>query len=93
MEGKCVEGSIIYEGAVTRLDTGQTEFYTGLSDPSWKLRWNNHKTNFKIDTIANRTATCLSKHIWKLKDIKIQYSIKFKQLAKATSFNSVSNIC
>ena len=62
MGGKCVEGSVVYEGAVTRLDTGQTEFYTGLSEPSWKLRWNNHKANFKTDTKANRTATCLSKH-------------------------------
>ena len=93
MGGKCVEGSVIYEGAVTRLDTGQTEFYTGLSEPSWKLQWNNHKTNFKNDTQANRTATCLSKHIWKLKDKKISYTIKFKQLGKASSFNPVTNQC
>ena len=93
MGGKCVAGNVIYEGAVTRQDTGQTEYYTGLSEPSWKLRWNNHKTNFKIDTKANRTATCLSKHIWKLKDKQIKYSIKFKQLAKASSFNPVNSTC
>ena len=77
MGGKCVEGSVVYEGAVTRLDTGQTEFYTGLSEPSWKLRWNNHKANFKTDTNANRTATCLSKHIWKLKDKKLDQETWF----------------
>ena len=93
MDGKCVEGNVIYEGAVTRLDTGKTDYYTGLSNPSWKLRWNNHKANFKTDTQANRTATCLSKHIWKLKDKKILYTIKFKQLGKASSFNPVTNQC
>ena len=93
MGGKCVPGNVIYEGAVTRHDTGKTEYYTGLSEPSWKLRWNNHKTNFKNDTKANRTATCLSKYVWKLKDKKIQYSMKFKQLARAPSFNPTNNIC
>jgi hypothetical protein len=39
MGGKCVPGNVIYEGAVTRHDTGETEYYTGLSEPSWKLRW------------------------------------------------------
>ena len=93
MGGKCVPGNVIYKGAVTRQDTGETEFYTGLSEPSWKLRWNNHKANFKTDTKANRTATCLSKHVWKLKDKNIKYSMNFEQLAQAPSFNPVSNTC
>ena len=93
MGGKCVPGNVIYEGAVTQHDTGKTEYYTGLSEPSWKLRWNNHKANFKTDTKANRTATCLSKYIWDLKDQKVQYSIKFKQLAQAPGFNPVNNMC
>ena len=61
---------MIYEGAVTRQDTGHTEYYKG---PSWKLQWNNYKTNFKVDTNANQTITCISKHIWKLKDKQINY--------------------
>ena len=93
MGGKCVPGNVVYEGAVTRLDTGKKDFYTGLSEPSWKLRWNNHKANFKTDSKANRTATCLSKHIWKLQDKSIKYSISFKQLAIVPSFNQVTNIC
>ena len=35
----------------------------------------------------------LSKHIWKLHDKNIQYLLKFKHLAKAQAFNSVTNIC
>ena len=93
MGGKCVEGNVVYQGAVTRKDTGQTDYYTGVSEPSWKLRWGNHKQNFKTDTKANRTATCLAKHIWKLKDKNVGYSLKFKQLAKAPAFNPVTNTC
>ena len=36
MGGKCVPGNVIYQGAVTRHDTGYTDYYTGLSEPSWK---------------------------------------------------------
>ena len=86
-------GNVVYQGAVTRHDTGNTDYYTGLSEPSWKLRWGNHKQNFKTDSRANRTATCLSKHIWMLKDKGVGYSIKFKQLAKAKSFNPITKVC
>ena len=93
MGGKCVPGCVVYQGAVTRKDTGKTDFYTGLSEPSWKLRYNNHKANFKNDTQQNRTATCLSKHIWMLKDQSIEYSLKFKQLVQASPFNPVTGMC
>ena len=93
MGGKCVPGNVIYQGAVTREDTGHTDYYTGLSQPSWKLRYNNHKQNFKTDTQFNRTATCLSKHIWMLKDQNVKYSLKFKQLVQASPFNPVTGMC
>ena len=86
-------GNVIYQGAVTREDTGHTDYYTGLSQPSWKLRYNNHKQNFKTDTQFNRTATCLSKHIWMLKDQNVKYSLKFKQLIQASPFNPVTEMC
>ena len=93
MGGKCVPGNVIYQGAVTRKDTGNTDFYTGLSEPSWKLRYGNHKQNFKVDTQKNRTATCLAKHIWMLKDKNVDYTLKFKQLAQASAFNPVTGMC
>ena len=93
MGGKCVPGCVVYQGAVTRKDTGVTDFYTGLSAPSWKLRYANHKANFKTDTQQNRTATCLSKHIWMLKDQNIDYSLKFKQLVQASPFNPTTGMC
>ena len=93
MGGKCVQGNVIYQGAVTRKDTGETNFYTGHTEPSWKLRYGNHKQNFKVDTPSNRTATCLAKHIWMLKDKNVDYSLKFKQLAQASAFNPLLPEC
>ena len=91
MGGKCKPGNVVYQGRVTRQDTGHTDFYTGLSEPSWKLRWGNHKHN--IENESERTATCLSKHIWDLKDKNVPYELKFKQLAIAPAYNPVTNIC
>ena len=93
MGGKCVPGNVVYQGAVTRLDTGHTDYYTGLSEPSWKKRWANHKASFKTDTKQHRTSTCLAKHIWKLKDKRVEYSLSFKQLAQAPGFNPNTNMC
>ena len=56
----CLKGNLVYQGGVTRLDTGHTDFYIGVSEPSWKLRYGKHKQKFKNDKRANRTATCLS---------------------------------
>ena len=78
---------------MTRKDTGQTNFYTGLCEPSWKLRYTNHKQNFRSDNQQNRIVTCLSKHIWKLKDQNVDNSLKFKQLAQAKAYNPVTGMC
>ena len=42
MGGECGPGNLIYQGAVTRKDINHTDYDTGLSEPSWKLRYNNH---------------------------------------------------
>ena len=56
-------GNIVYQGALTREDTGLTDYYTGLSQSIWKLRYGNHKQNFKIDTQFHRTATSIQAYL------------------------------
>ena len=89
--GKCVPGNVIYQGDVTRLDTGQTDTYTGLSEPSFKERWGNHKASLTHE--SQRTDTCLSKHIWDLKDKNIPHTLKFKQLTQAPGYNPITKQC
>ena len=93
MGGKCKPGNVIYRGSVVRADTGHTDTYTGLTEKSWKLRWGNHKQNFKNPSQQHRTATSLSKHIWSLKDQGIDYSITFKQVDRAPAYNPVTGVC
>ena len=57
-------------------DTGDTDFYTGLREPSWKSQWANHKENLKLTQKSNSTAPCIAKHIRKLNYIYI-YNITF----------------
>jgi len=91
MQGQCLPGCRIYQASVTREDTGHTDTYTGLSEPSWKLRWSNHKQNIKNE--SQRSFTALSKHIWSLKDQAVPYSLTFKPLDRAPSYNPVTNVC
>ena len=89
--GKCVPGNVVYRGNVTRLDTGHLDTYTGLSEPSFKDRWGNHKASFKDEN--RRSETCLSKHIWNLKDKSIPYTLKFTQLIEAPGYNPITQQC
>ena len=91
MGGKCKPGNVIYQGSVKREDTGNIEYYTGLSEPSWKERWGYHKSN--ITHSSQRHATCLSKHIWDLKDLGVPYTLSFKQLARAPGYNPSTRVC
>ena len=91
MGGFCKPGNVIYQASVKREDTGQSEFYTGLSEPSWKERWANHKSSLKHK--KQRFDTCLSKHIWELKDHGVPYKLSFKQLARAPAYNPSNRVC
>ena len=91
LDGDCMkEKSCIYSCKVTRLDTGETETYTGLAGGTFKSRFYGH--NSDINNKSN-SGTKLSQHIWKLKDNNIPYDIKWTILAKAKTFNPVTKKC
>ena len=89
--GKCVPSNVVYQGNVTRLDTGKTDTYTGLSETSFKIRWGNHKAS--INHEDQRTYTCLFKHICNLKDENVPYTLNFQQLTQAPAFNPITKQC
>ena len=92
MEGeRCREKEVVYQAKVTS-ENGTTETYLGLSATEWKLRYNNHTASFKHRN--QRTKTCLSKHIWELKDAGVGYTMgKWKIVAKGRPFSPSSNCC
>ena len=91
MRGECCRDKITYQATVTRSDTGQTSTYTGLSEPSFKFRYNNHKSSFNLRHKAEDTE--LSKYIWKLKDENICYKLTWQKLGRAQSYNPGNRIC
>ena len=65
------EKSIVYGATVTRLDTGVSTSYCGMSGGLWKSRWRSHNGNFRHSD--QRTTTTLAGHIWSLKDEDIPF--------------------
>ena len=90
--GKCnSEKSIVYACKITRLDDFTYETYTGLTENTFKNRWNGHNHDFRKR--KKMKSTMLSKYIWYLKDNRIQYELSWKVLGKAKSFNPVTGVC
>ena len=88
LEGKCLQTNVVYQAIITTNTT--TESYVGLAT-NFKERYRNHKTSFRH---ANkRNATELSKHVWKLKDAKIPFSLKWKVIRKCNPYNNVTKKC
>ena len=92
LNGKCKTSSIVYQATVTSdQNDNSKETYIGLTENSFKTRYNNHKTSFNNED--KRTNTELSNHIWKLKDKGSNYNINWKIITRAKAFNPVNNSC
>ena len=89
LEGKCKTESIVYKAEVS--SEGKTETYIGLTSTDFKARYGNHKNSFTNP--AKRHSTELSKYIWKLKDEKKDFNIKWNIMCKASTYNSNSKKC
>ena len=90
VQGKCLQAGVVYQATINRQD-GIVDTYIGLSEPPFKDRFRNHKSNFKTRNPKN--ATSLSKHIWKLQDQNIEHDVSWKIVSRAKPFNHVTNYC
>ena len=66
LNGACLTTGVIYEAKVTRTDSNESEFYTGVTVGPFKQRIYGH--NYDLRHQSQRTSTCLSKYVWGLKD-------------------------
>ena len=91
MEGdRCKDSGLIYQTEVTALGKEQ-ESYVGLCNTTFKLRYANHKQSFT--KIGKRNAPTLSKYVWDLNDRDVPYSIKWRTVARASSYSQSSGTC
>ena len=91
LDGDCrKEKSCIYSCKVTRLDTMESETYTGLTAGTFKRRYYGHNSSFN-----NRDSrqTTLSRHCWTLTDNNIQHNRQWTILAHAKAYNPVTKVC
>ena len=90
LDGQCLEKNVVYQATVSSSD-GATETYIGLTAPPFKQRIGNHKKSFKHEAYAHETT--LSSYIWKLKEKEIDFTIKWKLMARAKPFSPITNVC
>ena len=76
---------------MTRLDTFESETYTGLTEDTFKKRFYGQNSNFRKQ--KDRNKTMLSKYIWFLKDNNVQYELNWRVLGRAKGFNPVTGVC
>ena len=89
LQGNCQATNIIYNAEVK--ENNNSQLYIGLTEPPFKLRYNNHTQSFKHEKHQNSTE--LSKHIWQLKRNKKPFTINWSIASRAQSYNSESKRC
>ena len=65
LDGACLTNNIVYKATITTAP-GDAKIYIGMTEHSFKTRFNNHKVSFKHHKLSHDTV--LSKYIWDLKD-------------------------
>ena len=91
LDKNCLTTGIVYQSIVKRTDTQKEETYIGLTDTTFKTRYNGHTCTFRNPD--KRINTTLSQYIWTLKDDNIPHSIKWKTISKSNSYSTASKKC
>ena len=66
-------------------------FHRGMTEYTFKSRYNNHKMSFNHRKHAHDTV--LSKYVWDLKDNNVKHSIKWSILKRSTPYEGGSTRC
>ena len=90
LDGQCLTKTLVYQATV-HTDNGASKTYTGLTDLTFKERYNGHTASFRHSD--QRTSTALSQHIWQLKDSGENFNIKWKVLKKCQTYRCGTRIC
>ena len=89
MNGNCGKRNVVYQATVTSND-GKVEHYVGVA-ALFKSRYKGHRTS--INNPNYKSATTLSKYIWKLKEEKIGYDIKWRYIDRGSLYNPITRKC
>ncbi|GFR86959.1 inositol hexakisphosphate and diphosphoinositol-pentakisphosphate kinase 2 [Elysia marginata] len=73
LQGKCLEQSLDYRATVSETNTNKIDTYIGITENTFKRRFNQHMSSFRLH--HKKSATALSEHVWKLKDNERDFKI------------------
>ena len=90
LPGDCMARGVVYGAEVTNTITGEKETYTGLTEGTMRDRISKHEGNFRH---RHQPGTRLSSHVWKLKDQGAPFTITWRILSRASSFNPTLGMC
>ena len=91
LAGKCLTDRVVYQATVKREDNSKVETYIGITEGTFKSRYNNHTSSFRNPTQRNSTA--LSKYIWNLRDNNIKFSLKWQIIRRCKAYSSSTKKC
>ena len=91
LDGACLTSSIVYKATVIATDGSDCKDYYGLTEGTFKQRYNNHLTSFRHERHSN--ATELSKHVWALKREGTGFELKWSVCQTAPAYSSKSKAC
>ena len=89
--GQCLQGPMVYKATVTTKESNPiSKTYHGMTGGTFKKRYGGHKSDFKH---KDKYGTTLSRHIWRLRDMKVKYSIKWEIKEKAPIYKPGAKEC
>ena len=86
LNSRCFTTAAVYQ---------KEEMYVGLTEGTFKSRYSNsnHTCDFRKEHKWNSTTLSQRQYIWTLKNNKIEYSIKWKIMAKSTAYSTSTKRC
>ena len=72
-------------------DTGDVQTYVGITEGSFKSRYNNHTSTFRNP--KRKHSTALSRYIWNLKDTNANFSLKWKIMKRCKAYSGRTKRC
>ena len=90
LNGQCLTECVVYKATVSVPQKPDKHYY-GLTEGSFKTRYNNHTHSFRKDTCRNETE--LSKHIWELKDSSQSYTVDWTIVQRASPYRCGTRRC
>ena len=91
LQGSCLTKSIVYKAEVMLKESQEVKQYIGMTANTFKERYNNHKKSFKNPLYQNETE--LSKYLWKLKETKKEFSVKWSVMKRAPWYSLGGKSC